>query len=200
MRRGTWKVRWPACTWLVSAAIVLFAGWPAWASPATAKAGSAASGPNAAVSSENPPAHPVTVAQVYRILELTGANTLRREMLDGMLPHLKEMMPYMPQDVILDIQRSLGSADYEGAMVRAFQQRLSTEDAAAMIAFYESPAGRHVVAVMPRVLDESRDDAAELGQQVMIEVIRRHKDEIDAAARLYRDEHPQPAPGVGPQN
>jgi hypothetical protein len=44
----------------------------------------------AAATSENPPPeHPVTAAQVHEILELTGSNTMKREMLDGMLPHLK---------------------------------------------------------------------------------------------------------------
>ncbi|HVT99194.1 MAG TPA: DUF2059 domain-containing protein, partial [Acidobacteriaceae bacterium] len=137
------------------------------------------------------PAHPVTAAQVYEILELTGTNTQKREMLDGLLPHLKEIMPWMPADVVGDLQRTLGTADFEGAMVRSFQQRLSTEEAAQILAFYKSPAGRHMIAVMPAVLNEGQDAVAELGQQVMVEVIQRHKDEIDAAAKLYHEEHPQ---------
>jgi hypothetical protein len=146
----------------------------------------------AAVHGENArPAHPVTAAQVYEILELTGTNTQKREMLDGLLPHLKEMMPWMPPDVVGDLQRTLGTADFEGAMVRSFQQRLSTEEAAQILAFYKSPAGRHMIAVMPAVLNEGQDAVAELGQQVMVEVIQRHRDEIDAAAKLYHEEHPQ---------
>jgi len=138
------------------------------------------------------PAHPVSVAQVYEILELTGTNTQKREMLDGLLPHLKEMMPWMPENVVADLQRTLGTADFEGAMVRSFQQHLSTEEAAQIIAFYKSPAGRHMIAVMPAVLNEGQDAVADLGQQVMLEVMQRHKDEIDAAAKVYHEEHPQP--------
>lgn len=165
---------------------------PLMAATNVAKPGSGAS--SAAASENPPPAHPVTAKQVYQILSLTGGDTLRREMLDGMVPHLKQMMPYMPADVVDDIQRSLATADYEAAMVRAFQQRLSTEDASAIIAFYQSTAGQHMVAVMPAAVGDGRQAAAELGQQVMFEVIRRHKDEIDAAAKLYHDEHSQPAP------
>jgi hypothetical protein len=115
-------------------------------------------------------------------------------MLDGLLPHLKEMMPYMPANVVEDLQRTLGTADFEGAMVRSFQQHLSTEDAAQIIAFYESPAGKHMIAVMPKVLNDGQDASAQLGQQVMFEVIQRHKDEINAAAKLYHEEHPKDAP------
>jgi hypothetical protein len=179
---------------LAIAGSLLLVALPLMAATTTANPGNGASAAAAATSENPPPAHPVTPAQVYQILSITGSDTLRREMLDGMVPHLKEMMPYMPADVVEDIERRLGTADYEGAMVRAFQQRLSTEDAAAIIAFYQSPAGRHMVAVMPGVIDDGRQAAAELGQQVMFEVMRRHKDEIDAAARVYHHEHPQVAP------
>jgi len=149
--------------------------------------------PNAASESAQPE-HPVTAAQVYEILELTGMNTQKREMLDGLLPHLRETMPWMPADVVGDLQRTLGTADFEGAMVRSFRQHLSTEDAAQIIAFYKSPAGRHMIAVMPTVLNEGQDAVAELGQQVMLEVMQRHKDEIDSAAKVYHEEHLPVAP------
>jgi len=159
----------------------------------TAKPGNAG-GVAASGQGENvQPAHPVTAAQVHEILELTGTNTQKREMLDGLLPHLKEMMPWMPSDVVGDLERTLGTADFEGAMVRSFQQHLSTEEAAQIIAFYKSPAGRRMIAVMPAALNEGRDGVAELGQQVTMEVMQRHKDEIDAAAKVYRESHP-PAP------
>jgi len=184
MRKLTWlRLMWP----------VLFGTLPMFAATTTAK--SAGSNVAAAASSENlPPVHPVTAAQVHEILELTGTNTAKREMLDGLLPHLKEMMPYMPANVVEDLQRTLGTADFEGAMVRSFQQHLSTEDAAQIIAFYESPAGKHMIAVMPKVLNDGQDASAQLDQQVMFEVIQRHKDEINAAAKLYHEEHPKDAP------
>jgi hypothetical protein len=99
----------------------------------------------------------------------------------------------MPADVVEDLRRSLGTADFAGAMVRSFQQHLSQEDADAIIAFYKSPAGQRMIAVMPNILDEGRAAGSELGRQVTLEVVGRHKDEIDAAARTYRDAHPPAA-------
>jgi hypothetical protein len=160
----------------------------------TAKAGSGANGAGNAASENLPPAHPVTPAQVYEILKLTGTDTLKREMLDGLLPHVKQAMPYMPADVVDDLRRSLGTADFEGAMVRSFQQHLSAEDAAEIIAFYQTPAGKRMIAVMPNILDEGREAGSELGQQVTIEVVERHRDEIDAASKSYREQHPAAVP------
>jgi hypothetical protein len=173
--------------------LVLVVTLPVLAATTTAKPGSGTNG--ATASSENlPPAHPVTAAQVYQILTLTGTDTVKREMLDGLLPHMKQMMPYMPADVVEDLRRSLGTTDFEGAMVRSFQQHLSAEDAAQIIAFYKSPAGQHMIGVMPKILNDGQDAGSELGQQVMFEVIQRHKDEIDAAAKSYHAEHPAAAP------
>jgi hypothetical protein len=76
-------------------------------------------------------------------------------------------------------------------MVRSFRQHLSTEEAEQIIAFYRSPAGRHMIAVMPAVLNEGQDAIADLGQQVMLQVMQRHKDEIDSAAKVYHEEHLQ---------
>lgn len=174
--------------------MVLLTALPAMAANTTARSVNPPGG-SATVSSEIArPAHPVTAAQVHEILDLTGTNTQKREMLDGLLPHLKEIMPWMPADVLADLQQRLGTADFEGAMVRSFQLHLSTEDAAAIIAFYKSPAGKHMILVMPEVLNDGQDAGAELGQQVMLDVIQRHKDEIDAAAKTYHEEHPQNAP------
>ncbi|HEX3986960.1 MAG TPA: DUF2059 domain-containing protein [Acidobacteriaceae bacterium] len=78
-------------------------------------------------------------------------------------------------------------------MVEAFQKRLSREDAAEIIAFCETDAGRRMIAVMPSILNEGQDAGAELGQRVMFAVIQRHKEEIDAAAKRYHEAHPEAA-------
>jgi hypothetical protein len=52
-----------------------------------------------------------------------------------------------------------------------------------------------MIAVMPSVLNEGQDAVADLGQQVMLEVMQRHKVEIDAAAQLYHEQHLQTTPG-----
>ena len=146
-----------------------------------------------AVAENSAPAHPVTRAQVYEILRLTGTDPMRRQMLDNMLPYMKQMMPYLPEDAAADFQRSLEDADFQGAMVEAFQKRLSAEDAAQMIAFYKTDAGRRMIAVLPSILNEGQDAGAALGQRILFAVIQRHKEEIDVAAKKYHEEHPETA-------
>ncbi|HTV16778.1 MAG TPA: DUF2059 domain-containing protein [Acidobacteriaceae bacterium] len=137
---------------------------------------------------ERAPSHPVTPEQVRQILELTGAADVRRQMLDGLVPHVKMMLPYIPQSVLDDIQQSMAIADFDGAVIHAYQERLSTEEAAEIIAFLRTPAGRKMTSVLPQVQEEGQQAGAELGQQVMLEVIERHEAEIEAAKKRYQQE------------
>lgn len=145
-------------------------------------------GSAAVASAEAAPAHPVTPEQVRAILALTGAADVRRQMLDGLVPHVKTMLPYMPQSVLNDIQQSMAIADFDGAVIHAYQERLSTEEAAQIIAFLETAAGRKMTSVLPQVQEEGQQAGAELGQQVMLEVIQRHEAEIEAAKKRYQQE------------
>jgi len=142
-----------------------------------------------------PPAHPVTAEQVHEMMQLTGAANLMKQMLDSMMPSIRQSMPpYIPPDVLDDFERSLSGADFEGAMVRVYQAHLSTEDAVQIIAFYKTPAGEHLLAVMPEIAKDSQVVGQRLGQQVMREVLQRHQAEIEAAKEKYEAQStPSPA-------
>jgi hypothetical protein len=157
------------------------------ASQASAPAGSGA----ATAPAEAPPEHPITAAQVHELMDLTGMTNLQKQMLEGFMPSLRQMMPpYIPADVMDDFQKSLLGADMDSLVVRVYQKHLSTEDAEQVIAFYKIPAGKRVLAIMPAVLKETQEGGAQLGEQVMLDVVQRHKAEIDAAKQKYEQQHP----------
>lgn len=138
-----------------------------------------------------PPEHPVTVAQVHELMDLTGMTNMQKQMVQGFLPNLRRMMPpYVPSDVMDDFQKSLLGADMDALVVAAYQKHLSTEDADQVIAFYKSPAGKRVIAAMPAILTETQQGGAQLGEKVMLDVVQRHKAEIDAAKEKYEQQHP----------
>ena len=73
--------------------------------------------------------------------------------------------------------------------VEAYQKHISTEDAAKAIAFYKTPAGQRLISVLPQITREMQAGGAKLGMQVVQEVVARHKDEIQAAAAKYKQDH-----------
>lgn len=182
--------------WLLCAAIV--ATLPALAQqPATSPAGSAAqhSTPPAASDEVAPPEHPITADQVHEMMSLMGLANLQKQMMGAMVPYLRQSLPpYMPEDVIQDFQTSLLGSDMDSLVVNAYQKRLSTEDGVAIIAFYKTPAGRHAIAATPVVMKDLQSQGARIGQTVMMEVLERHRSEIEAAQQKYEQEHPSTPP------
>ncbi|MGB7190582.1 MAG: DUF2059 domain-containing protein [Acidobacteriaceae bacterium] len=137
-----------------------------------------------------PPAHPITAAQVHELLELTGAKQLGIQMMRGMMVNLRKTFPpFVPKDVIDDIEASLEKMDLESMAVVAYQKHLSTEDAAQVIAFYKTPAGGRIIAVLPQITQEMQAAGAKEGMRIVQQVIARHMDEIKAAAAKYKQEH-----------
>ena len=140
---------------------------------------------------DQPPEHPITPAQVHELLELTGANRLKVQMMNGMMLYFRKAFPpYVPKDVIDDLETSLEKIDLEPMAIKAYQKHISTEDAAQVIAFYKTPAGRRLIGVLPSISQELQENGARQGEQISQEVIQRHMDEIKAAAAKYRQQQP----------
>jgi uncharacterized protein len=140
---------------------------------------------------DQPPEHPITQAQVHELLELTGANRLKDQMIHNTMTYLqKAFPPYMPKDVIDDLETSFAKMDVESLTVKEYQKHISTEDATQFIAFYKTPAGRRLVSALPVIAQDVQTGATKQASQITQEVIARHKDEILAAAAKYRQQQP----------
>jgi len=142
-----------------------------------------------------PPEHPVTSEQVQELMDLTGMTALQREMIQQLMPAVRQAMPpYVPDDVFDDFQNRILGGDMQALIVKAYQNHVSTEDAAAMIEFYKTAAGRHAILMMPVLMKELQQDGAQLGQETMMKVFQDHHLEIDAARQKYEQDHPWTAP------
>jgi hypothetical protein len=148
-------------------------------------------------SAEAPPAHPITHAQVDEILELTHSKQLAQQSMRAMLNTMRgSFPPFMPQDVMDDLEQQLLKIDFEPMAVAAYQKHISTEDAAQIIAFYKTPAGQRLISVMPEITREMQLSGSQEGERIAQQVIQAHMDEIRAAARQYKEEQTTEQPKV----
>ena len=97
--------------------------------------------------------------------------------------------PFMPKDVSEDLRASMDKADINTPLVGIYKKYLSTEDAAKAIDFYRSPAGRDLIKANPQIMGEAQHSAMQTGQQIMRDVIERHRTEIETAQKSYQAEH-----------
>ncbi len=142
--------------------------------------------PQATAVSQAPPLHPITVAQCKELMHLTGAVRLGRQSMDQMMKYLRGVVPpYIPKDVMDDMQASMDNIDLASMVTKIYQKHISEKDAVAIIAFYKTTAGQDLLKEMPAIARESEEAGAKAGQQVAHAVLERHKAEILAAAKKY---------------
>jgi len=160
------------------------------ATPTTAGAPQQAGAPAQPVVA--PPANPITDSQVHELMELTGTDKLKDQLTQYIMRNI-EQAPFMPKDVIDDMHASLEKADINTAAAATYKKYLSTDDAAAIIAFYKTPAGKSLVKVTPQIMSEVERGAMQTGQGIAREVIDRHRPEIEAAQKAYQAQHAPPS-------
>jgi len=147
-----------------------------------------------------PVTNPATAAQIGELLQLTGATRNANLMVGRMIDQMKQQAPsFFPQDFWADMQRSFQHLDAESLMVPYFQKYYSQPDVEKAIAFYKTPAGKHLVAVQPVIMQKTQNIVLARAQEVGHQVLLRHKAELEALAKQYEQQQ-RGAAGAPPQN
>ena len=144
-----------------------------------------------------PPAHPITDAQVKELMALTGTDKIKEQLIENAAAYFKRSFPpYIPADVMTDMNKSLSATDINTPVVAIYKKYLSTEDATKIIEFYRTPAGHDLIKATPPMLTEAQRTAMQTMQTAARDVMERHKTEIEAAQKTYQAQHS--APTLGP--
>ena len=142
-----------------------------------------------------PPAHPLTDAQAKAMLDVTGEVAMKGQLTNGIMNYVHASMPFLPQDANDDLVQSFQKLDLDTPIIAIYKQHISVEDADAIIAFYKTPAGKNMMQIYPQLLLQSQQAGVQLMRKTAQEALERHRPEIEAAAKQYREEHaPRPAP------
>lgn len=146
-----------------------------------------------------PVSDPATAAQIRELLQVTGATRNATLMVKRMIDQMKQQAPsFFPQDFWTDLSQSFQHLDAESLMVPYFQKYYSKPDVEKAIAFYKTPAGRHLVAVQPVIMQKTQGIVLARAQEVGHQVLMRHKAELEALAKQYQQQHG--AGGPAPQS
>ena len=145
------------------------------------------------------PEHPLTLEQAKVLYEAMGYKKTVDENVQTMISTQKARAPFIPVDFWDDLNASFQKIDYTTAFLNVYKKYLSTDDAAKVIEFSKTPAGKNFLETLPAT---SREIAAAVQQEQRAagqEVQAKHKDELDAAIKKYRDEQQaKPSPSLGP--
>ncbi len=87
-------------------------------------------------------------------------------MVAALIPNLKQMAPDAPAGFWDEFAKEVDPQQLIEMIVPIYKKHLSHDDIRAAIAFYESPAGRNLVANQPAILQDSMAAGQQWGQQL----------------------------------
>jgi hypothetical protein len=125
-------------------------------------------------------AAPATEKSIKELMVLTGAGNMGVQMMQGMLPELKKMVPQVPQSFWDDFAKEIDPNELINMVVPIYAKHYTEEDIQAAIKFYKSPAGQRLIQQQPMVMQESMLAGQQWGRRVGESVL--------AKARKLHDE------------
>jgi uncharacterized protein len=102
---------------------------------------------------------------IRRFLVLSGAAKVGEQVLDSMIDMQSRTLPQVPAEFWRELRGSMSGAEMVEMVVPIYDKYLSHEEVLAIVAFYESPAGRHLAEVQPQITQESMVVGQEWGRR-----------------------------------
>ena len=106
-------------------------------------------------------------ADIRKLMELTGAGTMGKQVADQMLLTLSQTMPDVPAEVWKSFGDALNAQELVDMVVPIYEKHFSHDDIKAIIAFYQSPAGKRMIRAMPAITQESMIEGQRWGEKAM---------------------------------
>lgn len=120
--------------------------------------GFASTSPEAAVAAqatEAPAIDPAKQALVAELMRTTGAIEIGNQIAGQMAQSFRQQVPAEMHPIIDEIFGSLDMRDMEGEIAALYARTFTEQELKDMLAFYETPSGRSMLAKTPALMQES---------------------------------------------
>jgi hypothetical protein len=160
------------------------------------------------------PLDPAKVAAIRQLLDVTGSGKMGEEVIDLMMQQIKQgMSGAIPQTDRLQKFMETFAKDFQGritaqqindAIIPIYAEHLSLEDIQSLIAFYQTPAGQHVIKALPQIIQESQSAGGAMGQKAALDTLRQMSVDYPELNQILppqgaaAGEQSAPAPSPGP--
>jgi len=117
------------------------------------------------------PIDPAFEKDIRQLLAVTGAAAMGEQVMDQMIGSMKPMAPQLPDTFWTQLRVEVTGDSLIELVVPIYAKHLSPDDVKALITFYESPAGKKLIAVQPAITAESMEVGQAWGQEVAMKVV-----------------------------
>ena len=110
------------------------------------------------------PIDPAKEAEIRKLLEMTGTVKLVNQMLGQMMETLRSRSSGLPPEFWDQLQKDMDPAKLVEKLIPVYDKYYSLDDLKAVNAFYQTPAGQHLLQAQPMVMKESMSIGQEWGR------------------------------------
>ncbi len=134
-----------------------------------------------ALYAQAPPAapgiEPAKREAILKLLKVTRAGEMSVQVMQEGITAQKQAMPQVPEIFWTEFAKAMTADNFEALAVPIYDKHFALDELKAILAFYETPAGRAMLAKLPLVLQESMEAGKVLGGRIGEETARRLKAE-----------------------
>jgi len=123
----------------------------------------------------SPTLDPAKREAIVRLLKVTKSGDLAVQAALQGIQAQKQAMPQVPEIFWAEFTKEMNAEAFETLAIPIYDKHFSLGDLKAILAFYETPAGRLLLAKQPMVLQESMEAGQALGAKLGQEVALRLK-------------------------
>jgi hypothetical protein len=122
-------------------------------------------------------AHREKLADIRKLMTLTGGDKMANQMLDQMAQSMRAQGGPDFDKYFAEFRKEFDLNKVFDLQIGAYDKYLSDEDVKAMVAFYESPAGKRMVEAMPQIMGDMMKGAMQISQEIAAKVAQKVKDQ-----------------------
>jgi uncharacterized protein len=141
---------------------------------------------------------------IRRLLQLNGSGQAGVQVFEQMLPNMSELframfdtMPAQTRERAVRIMEEEGRKGFTAErmveeLVPIYDKYFTAEEIKSLIAFYESPVGKKLVASQPSIITEAGAVGEKIGNEVVEKILRRYQEEGVTPPRTGQPERKAP--------
>jgi hypothetical protein len=121
------------------------------------------------------PAHDQKLADIRKLMTLTGGDKMASQMLDQMAASMRASGGPEFEKYFAEFRKEFDLNKVAELQVQAYDKYLSAEDVRAMVAFYESAPGKRMIAAMPQIMGDMMTQAMAMSKEISHKVAEKMK-------------------------
>ncbi len=122
-------------------------------------------------------AHAQKLADIRKLMSLTGADKIANQMLDQMGESMRTLQGAGSAKYFAEFRKEFDLNKIFELQIAAYDKHLSADDIESLVAFYESPAGRRMIEAMPEITSELMTQATQMSQEIARKLLKRMQDD-----------------------